>query len=71
MRDLNVLALFKAGERFIYVYDDDSRDEVLDAVRDAAADPATSLSWADATVLVQRAREQAHTAPAADEPARH
>jgi hypothetical protein len=26
MRDLNVLALVKGAERFVFVYDDDSRD---------------------------------------------
>jgi hypothetical protein len=59
MHDLNVLALFKGTERFIYVYDDVSRDELLAAIRDAAADPTVSLSWHDAAVLTERARQQA------------
>jgi len=58
MHDLNVLALIKGSERFIYVYDDDSRDDVLTAVRDAAADPAVSLNWFDAAVLTERAKQQ-------------
>ena len=62
MADLNVLALVKNGERFIFVYDDESRAELLDAVRDAAADPRLSLSWADAALLVERAKRQATTA---------
>ena len=57
--DLNVLALFKGTERFIFVYDDDSRDEVVAAVRDAAADPAVALNWFDAAVLTERSRQQA------------
>ena len=62
MHDLNVLALFKGTERFIYVYDDESRDTLLTAIRDAAADPTTSLTWFDATVLIERARKQAEAA---------
>ena len=58
MTDWNVLALVKGAERFIFVYDDASRGELLDAVRDAAADPRQSLSWADAAVLTERARRQ-------------
>lgn len=57
--DLNVLALFKGTERFIFVYDDTSRDEVIAAVRDAAADPAVTLNWFDAAVLTERAKQQA------------
>jgi hypothetical protein len=56
--DLNVLALFKGTERFIFVYDDTSRDEVIAAVRDAAADPTVTLNWFDAAVLTERAKQQ-------------
>ena len=66
MNDLNVIALFKGGERFIFVYDDDSRPAVLDAIRDAAADPAVALNWFDAAVLTERAKQQA-AAPVTDE----
>lgn len=62
MHDLNVLALIKGEERFIFVYDDDSRDRVIDSVRDKAADPSVSLNWFDAAVLTERARQQARTA---------
>jgi hypothetical protein len=57
--ELNVLALFKGSERFIYVYDDNSREELLDIIRDAAADPSVSVNWFDAAVLTERARQQA------------
>jgi hypothetical protein len=70
VHDLNVLALFKGAERFIFVYDDASRDEVLAAIRDAAADPRVVLNWSDAAVLTERAREQAAQAHADEEPAR-
>ncbi|MFO0967542.1 MAG: hypothetical protein U0793_18440 [Gemmataceae bacterium] len=35
----NVLALVKGKERFIFVYDDDSRADLIDAPRHQAADP--------------------------------
>ena len=58
-RELNVLALFKGEERFIFVYDDDSRAAVIDEIRNQAADPAVALNWFDAAVLTQKAHEQA------------
>lgn len=57
-QELNVLALFKGNERFIYVYDDESRDELIDTIRDAAASPQTPINWFDAAVLTDRARQQ-------------
>jgi len=57
-RELNVLALFKAAERFIFVYDDDSRDAVVDEIRHQAADPAVAINWFDAAVLTERVRNQ-------------
>jgi hypothetical protein len=58
-REFNVLALIKGGERYVFVYDEASRPSLLDAFRDAAADPRLSFSWFDATVMTQKAREQA------------
>lgn len=55
----NVLALVKGQERYIYVYDDASRRELLDSFRDQAADPGLNLSWFDVAVLTDKAREQA------------
>ena len=59
LHDLNVLALIKGGERFVYVYDDVSREAVIAALRDQAADPEVTLNWFDAAVLTERARHQA------------
>ena len=58
MHDLNVLALFKGGERFIFVYDDESHAELLTELKDAAANPDVALNWFDAAVLTERSREQ-------------
>ncbi len=65
-RDLNVLALMKGSERYVYVYDDISRADLVDAFRDDAANPRLSLSWLDVALLTAKAREQGRTA--ADEP---
>jgi hypothetical protein len=58
-REFNVLALIKGQERYVFVYDDQSRQSLLDAFRDQAADPRLSFTWFDASVLTEKAREQA------------
>ena len=60
--EFNVLALIKGQERFVFVYDDASRTDLIDTIRDLAADPALSLTWFDALVLTKKAREQARSA---------
>ena len=65
-KELNVLALLKGRERYVYVYDDESRERLADVFRDDAADPRLSLSWFDVAVLIERSRDQIKTA--ADEP---
>jgi hypothetical protein len=57
-QEFNVLALVKGQERYIFVYDDESRHHVIDTFRDQAADPNLSLNWFDAMVLTKKAREQ-------------
>lgn len=57
-RELNVLALFKGDERFIFVYDDDSRAALIDEIRHKAADPQVPINWFDAAVLTERVRNQ-------------
>jgi hypothetical protein len=63
-QEFNVLALVKGEERYIFVYDDDSRHNLIDAFRDQAADPNLSLNWFDAMVLTKKAREQQQECPA-------
>ena len=60
--ELSVLALIRGKERYIYVYDDGSRDELIEAIRAQAASPSVGLSWYDAAVLAERARRQAQDA---------
>ena len=67
-REFNVLALIKGGERYVFVYDDASRQPLIDAFRDLAADPQLSFTWFDAAVLTEKAREQARQQAPADPP---
>jgi len=62
-REFNVLALVKGKERYVFVYDDASRRELVDSFRDQAADPGLSFSWYDAAIMTEKAREQAATIP--------
>ena len=57
-REFNILALVKGGERYVFVYDDDSRQTLIEALRDQAADPQLTLNWFDAAVLTDKARQQ-------------
>jgi hypothetical protein len=59
-RELNVLALIKGNEHYVFVYDEDSREALLELFRAQAANPDLSLNWFDAAVLTQKAREQAN-----------
>ncbi len=57
-QEFNVLALVKGAERYIFVYDDESRQQLIDAFRNLAANPDLSLNWFDAMVLTEKARQQ-------------
>jgi hypothetical protein len=54
--EVNVLALIKGQEHYIFVYDDASRPQLIDNFRDLAANPEVNLSWFDAMVLTTKAR---------------
>jgi hypothetical protein len=58
-REYNILALIKGVERYVFVYDDPSRNALVEAFRDLAANPDMSFNWFDAVVLTDKAREQA------------
>ena len=48
---INVLALLKGEERYVFLYDDRSIEQVLQTIGRYAADPELSFSWYDAAVL--------------------
>ena len=60
--ELSVLALIRGKERFVFVYDDESLSELIEVFRVQASDPNVGLSWYDAAVLAERARQQARDA---------
>lgn len=53
---INVLALVKESERYIFLYDDESPTELLQTLGQYAADPNLSFTWYDAAVLSQKVR---------------
>ena len=55
-RSMNVLALVKESERFVFLYDDDSPAELLQTLGKYAADPELSFTWYDAAILSQKVR---------------
>jgi len=55
-REMNVLALVKNSERYVFLYDDDSTESVLQKLGQYAADVELSFSWYDAAVLSQKVR---------------
>jgi hypothetical protein len=58
VREVNVLALIKGDEHYVFVYDEQSRATLLRTFHEQAASGDLSLSWFDAAVLTQKAREQ-------------
>ncbi len=55
-QDINVLALVKGKERYIFLYNDENRREVLRVLGRYASNPELSLTWYDAAVLSQKIR---------------
>ncbi len=60
-KDVNVLALVKGEERFIFLYTDSNKSETLRALGRFASDPEINFSWYDAAVLSQRLRQEQTT----------
>jgi hypothetical protein len=57
-QDINVLALVKGSERYVFLYDDASRAETLRVLGRYASNPELSFSWYDAAVLSQKIRQE-------------
>lgn len=55
--EVNVLALVKGEERFLFMFDDKNRDETLRTLARFAADPELDFSWYDAAMLSRKIRE--------------
>ena len=57
-QDINVLALVKGTERYVFLYDDVSRAETLRILGRYASNPDLSFTWYDAAVLSQKIRQE-------------
>jgi len=57
--EINVLALVKGNERYIFLFDDDNRVETLRQIGRYAANPELSFTWYDAAVMSQKIRQAA------------
>jgi hypothetical protein len=56
-KEINVLALVKGEEKFIFLFDDSNRDQTLRQLARYAADPELDFSWYDAAMLSRKIRE--------------
>ena len=61
-QDINVLALVKGAERYIFLFDDCNRSEALRTLGRYASNPDLSFTWYDAAVLSQKIRQVANQA---------
>lgn len=57
-REVNVLALIKGPERYVFIYDDESRAELLQQFGRFAGQGDLSFDWHDAVLLSRKVRQQ-------------
>ncbi len=57
-QDINVLALVKGTERYVFLYNDANRAETLRTLGRYASNPELSFTWYDAAVLSQKIRQE-------------
>ncbi|MGF1578904.1 MAG: hypothetical protein ACFCD0_06035 [Gemmataceae bacterium] len=60
--EFNILALSKGPHKFVFIFDDESLNALVDTFRDQASDPSLELNWFDAAVLADKAKEQTKVA---------
>ncbi len=54
-QEVNVLALVKGSERYVFLYTGQKREEIVESFGRYASDPELSFTWYDAAVLTQKA----------------
>ncbi len=57
-QDINVLALVKGEERYVFLYTESNRAETLRMLGRYASNPELSFTWYDAAVLSQKIRQE-------------
>ena len=55
--DINVLALVKGSQRYIFLYNDSQAAETLRTLGRYASNPELNFTWYDAAVLSQKVRQ--------------
>jgi len=68
--EINVLALVKGEERYMFLFDDNNRDETLRTLARFAANPELDFSWYDAAMLSRKIREAVPETEPLEKPAR-
>ncbi|MGQ0636104.1 MAG: hypothetical protein ACT4QC_15945 [Planctomycetaceae bacterium] len=68
-RAINVVALVKDQERYIFLYDQESAPTLMQTLGRFAGNPELSFSWYDAAVLSQRVRRLSRETAAEERPA--
>ncbi len=64
---VNVLALVRDGQRYVFLYDDQSVETVLHTLGQFARDPELDFTWHDAAVLARRIHDLHAEQPAPDD----
>ena len=59
-KDINILALAKGEERYIFLYNDQTKNETLRTLGRYASNSELSFSWYDAAVMSQKVRRSAN-----------
>jgi hypothetical protein len=65
-REMNILAMAKGPERYIFLYDDQSYELLIHHLDRFAADPELSFCTGDAALLSRKARESRDRSPGTD-----
>lgn len=65
-KDINVVALVKGEERYIFLFNDQQKSQTLRTLGRYASNPELSFSWYDAAVLSQKVRNAARAESAGD-----
>jgi hypothetical protein len=58
--EINVLAMIKGEEQYVFLYNDANRIELLRTLGRYAADPQLSFNWYDAAFMSKKVRELAY-----------
>lgn len=58
-QDIHVLALVKGEERYLFLFDDNNRTEILRQIGRYASNPELNFTWYDAAVMSQKVRRLA------------